>query len=93
MTALAAFGDELDTFRREAGLSYRELAKRCGVSPGHLCNIVRGRRGVHVSDRMIAQVARGLELPADAFQQHRHRRLLEHYPDQADRLYRELTTA
>lgn len=91
MGALASFGDELDAFRAEAGLSYRALAVRCGVSAAHLCNLARGRRGVRVTDAVIVAVARGLELPADAFQEYRHRRLLERFPGQADELYVSLT--
>lgn len=41
---LASVGEQMARFRKRAGLSGREMARRLGISAMYLCDLERGRR-------------------------------------------------
>lgn len=51
--------------RREAmGLTVTELARACGITPGHLCNIEAGRR--RLTDELARTIAYHLGIPLES---------------------------
>lgn len=46
--------------REAAGISLRELARRLGISPGHMCHIEKGRRGM--SDALYTKIQREIRV-------------------------------
>jgi transcriptional regulator with XRE-family HTH domain len=86
------FGETLTELMDEAGLTYRALAARTGLSAGYLNHIVHGNRPVP-SDEVIARLADALGVEPEHFREYRIRVIserLEEMPELADRLYRQL---
>jgi len=86
------FGEAITALMAEAGLTYRELAGRAGLSAGYLNHLVHGNRPVP-SDDVIARLAAALGVEAEHFREYRIRVIterLEEMPDLVDRLYRRL---
>ena len=76
----------------EAGVTYRELAARTGLSAGYLNHLVHGNRPVP-SDDVIATLADALGVEPEHFREYRLRIIterLEGMPELIDRLYRRL---
>jgi transcriptional regulator with XRE-family HTH domain len=53
-------GSKLRAVRQSQGLTLTDVAKRAGVSPGHLSRVERGRRGLSVE--ALARLAKVLDL-------------------------------
>jgi transcriptional regulator with XRE-family HTH domain len=85
------FGSAVARLMHERGLSYRALARETGLSAGYLNHLVQGTRPTP-SDEVVQRVADALGVPAEAFTEHRLRRVVERLgtrPDLVDRLYSE----
>lgn len=52
-------GRQLARLRRRAGMAQRELARRAGVSPGHLSRVESGERPATVT--LLAAIGRALK--------------------------------
>jgi transcriptional regulator with XRE-family HTH domain len=77
---------------RDAGVSYRALAERTGLSAGYLNHLAHGNRPVP-SDDVIKRIARAVGVKPDRFVEYRIRRIsdvLQRKTDVADRVYGEL---
>jgi transcriptional regulator with XRE-family HTH domain len=77
----------------EAGLTYRSLAERTGLSAGYLNHIVHGNRPVP-STEILARLAAALDVEPEHFREYRIRVIterLEEMPELVDRLYRRLS--
>ncbi len=83
-------GATVEALMAEAGMTYRALAERTGLSAGYLNHVVRGNRPVP-SNEVIQALGRALGVEPDHFREYRLRVLaerLEARPDVLDRLYR-----
>src|SRR5213082_2020752 len=86
------FDPGLETLMRDAGVSYRALADRTGLSAGYLNHLAHGNRPVP-SDDVIRRISKALGVKPDRFLEYRVRRVadvLRKKPDVADRVYRDL---
>ena len=86
------FGETVTALMDEAGLTYRGLAARSGLSAGYLNHIVHGNRPVPSND-VLAALAEALGVEPEHFREYRIRAIterLEELPDLVDRLYRKL---
>ncbi len=86
------FGETVTALMHEAGLTYRGLAARSGLSAGYLNHIVHGNRPVPSND-VLAALAEALGVEPEHFREYRIRAIterLEELPDLVDRLYRKL---
>jgi transcriptional regulator with XRE-family HTH domain len=86
------FGETVSALMDEAGLTYRGLAARSGLSAGYLNHIVHGNRPVPSND-VLATLAEALGVEPEHFREYRIRAIterLEEMPDLVDRLYRKL---
>lgn len=84
------FGATIETLMNEAGVTYRELAARTGLSAGYLNHLVHGNRPVP-STAVVQTLAEALGVEAEHFREYRLRVItdrLESMPDVIDRLYR-----
>jgi transcriptional regulator with XRE-family HTH domain len=85
-----AFGPTIEVLMTEAGVTYRELAARTGLSAGYLNHLVHGNRPVPSND-VVKTLAEGLGVEAEHFREYRIRVItdrLEAMPELVDRLYR-----
>ena len=86
------FGETVTALMDEAGLTYRGLAARSGLSAGYLNHIVHGNRPVPSND-VLAALAEALGVEPEHFREYRIRAITERLaelPDLVDRLYRKL---
>ena len=86
------FGETVTALMDEAGLTYRGLAARSGLSAGYLNHIVHGNRPVPSND-VLAALAEALGVEPEHFREYRIRAIterLEEMPNLVDRLYRKL---
>ncbi len=84
------FGKTIETLMVEAGVTYRELAARTGLSAGYLNHLVHGNRPVP-SNGVVKTLAEALGVEAEHFREFRLRVItdrLESMPALIDRLYR-----
>ena len=87
------FGETVTALMDEAGLTYRGLAGKTGLSAGYLNHIVHGNRPVPSND-VIATLAGALGVEPEHFREYRIRLIterLEEMPELVDRLYRRLS--
>jgi transcriptional regulator with XRE-family HTH domain len=74
----------------EAGVTYRELAARTGLSAGYLNHLVHGNRPVP-SNEVVRTLAESLGVDPEHFREYRIRVIterLEAMPELVDRLYK-----
>ena len=74
----------------EAGVTYRELAARTGLSAGYLNHLVHGNRPVPSND-VVRTLAEALGVESEHFREYRIRVIterLEAMPELVDRLYK-----
>ncbi len=86
------FGPTVVRLMEEAGLTYRGLAAKTGLSAGYLNHIVHGNRPVPRNE-VIARLAEALGVEPEHFLEYRIRTITERLrrmPDLVDRLYRRL---
>jgi transcriptional regulator with XRE-family HTH domain len=86
------FGATIETLMAEAGVTYRELAARTGLSAGYLNHLVHGNRPVPSSE-VVETLAKALGVESEHFREFRLRTIterLEAMPDLIDRLYKRL---
>ena len=86
------FGVTVERLMGEAGVTYRGLAQKTGLSAGYLNHLVHGNRPVP-SDDVIATLADALGVEPEHFREYRLRVIterLEQMPELIDRLYRRL---
>ena len=86
------FGETVQRLMDEAGVTYRQLASRTGLSAGYLNHLVHGNRPVPSND-VVATLAKALEVEPEHFREYRLRSIterLEAMPALIDRLYRQL---
>jgi transcriptional regulator with XRE-family HTH domain len=86
------FGATIEALMAEAGVTYRELAHRTGLSAGYLNHLVHGNRPVPSND-VVAALADGLGVEPEHFREFRLRVItdrLEAMPELIDRLYKRL---
>jgi transcriptional regulator with XRE-family HTH domain len=84
------FGPTIENLMNEAGVTYRELAARTGLSAGYLNHLVHGNRPVPSND-VVRTLADALAVEPEHFREFRLRVIterLESMPDLIDRLYR-----
>ena len=84
------FGPTIEALMGEAGVTYRELAARTGLSAGYLNHLVHGNRPVP-SNEVVRTLAEALGVEPEHFGEYRIRIIterLEAMPDLVDRLYR-----
>jgi transcriptional regulator with XRE-family HTH domain len=84
------FGPTIEALMIEAGITYRELAARTGLSAGYLNHLVHGNRPVP-STEVVRTLADALGVEAEHFREHRIRVIterLEAMPELVDRLYK-----
>jgi len=89
-----AFGPTIEALMTEAGVTYRELAARTGLSAGYLNHLVHGNRPVP-SNEVVRTLADALGVEAEHFREFRIRVIterLEAMPDLVDRLFRRFST-
>lgn len=55
-----AFGKRVEKFRKQLGLSYRELAQKCEVDHSNISKIEKGEVDLRIST--IQELSRGLEI-------------------------------
>ena len=87
-----AFGPTLERLMAEAGVTYRGLADKTGLSAGYLNHLVHGNRPVP-SAEIIGKLAEALGVEPEHFREYRIRFItdrLEAMPDLVNRLYRRL---
>jgi transcriptional regulator with XRE-family HTH domain len=85
-----AFGPTIEALMNEAGVTYRELAARTGLSAGYLNHLVHGNRPVPSND-VVRTLAEALGVEAEHFREFRIRVIterLEAMPELVDRLFR-----
>jgi transcriptional regulator with XRE-family HTH domain len=88
------FGPSLERLMSQAGVTYRGLAEKTGLSAGYLNHLVHGNRPVP-SDEVIERLADSLDVEPEHFREYRIRvisRRLEQMPDMIDRLYKRMAT-
>ncbi|HJX48481.1 MAG TPA: helix-turn-helix transcriptional regulator [Gaiellaceae bacterium] len=86
------FGPTIEALMAEAGVTYRELAARTGLSAGYLNHLVHGNRPVPSSD-VVRTLAEALGVDGEHFREFRLRSIterLEAMPELIDRLYKRL---
>jgi len=86
------FGPTVVTLMDEAGLTYRGLAAKAGLSAGYLNHITHGNRPVPANG-VIERLADALGVEPEHFLEYRLRVIterLEQMPDLVDRLYKRL---
>ena len=86
------FGPTIVGLMAEAGVTYRELAARTGLSAGYLNHLVHGNRPVPSND-VVETLAASLGVEPEFFREYRLRTIterLEEMPDLVDRLYKRL---
>jgi len=86
------FGPTIEALMAEAGVTYRELAARTGLSAGYLNHLVHGNRPVPSTD-VVRTLAEALGVEVDHFREFRLRSIterLEAMPELIDRLYKRL---
>jgi transcriptional regulator with XRE-family HTH domain len=84
------FGPTIESLMGDAGVTYRELAARTGLSAGYLNHLVHGNRPVP-SNEVVRTLAEALGVEPEHFREFRIRVItdrLEQMPDLVDRLYR-----
>jgi transcriptional regulator with XRE-family HTH domain len=87
------FGPTIEALMVEAGVTYRELAARTGLSAGYLNHLVHGNRPVPSND-VVRTLADALGVEAEHFREFRIRVIterLEQMPELVDRLFRRFT--
>jgi transcriptional regulator with XRE-family HTH domain len=87
------FGPTIESLMTEAGVTYRELAGRTGLSAGYLNHLVHGNRPEPSND-VVRTLADALGVEAEHFREYRIRLIterLETMPDLVDRLFRRFT--
>jgi transcriptional regulator with XRE-family HTH domain len=85
-----SFGPTIEALMAEAGVTYRELAARTGLSAGYLNHLVHGNRPVP-SNEVVRTLADSLGVEAEHFREYRIRVIterLETMPELVDRLFR-----
>jgi transcriptional regulator with XRE-family HTH domain len=86
------FGQTIEALMNEAGVTYRELAARTGLSAGYLNHLVHGNRPVPSND-VVRTLAEALSVEPEHFREFRLRTIterLEAMPELIDRLYKRL---
>ena len=86
------FGPTVERLMAEAGITYRGLAERTGLSAGYLNHVVHGNRPVP-SNEVVQRLADALGVEPEHFLEYRVRVItekLESMPDLVDRLYKRL---
>jgi transcriptional regulator with XRE-family HTH domain len=86
------FGETMESLMTDAGVTYRELAARSGLSAGYLNHLVHGNRPVPSND-VVRTLSDALGVEPEHFREYRLRVIterLEEMPDLIDRLYRRL---
>jgi transcriptional regulator with XRE-family HTH domain len=86
------FGVTVENLMNEAGVTYRELATRTGLSAGYLNHLVHGNRPVPSND-VVKTLADALDVEPEHFREFRLRVItdrLEQMPELIDRLYKRL---
>ena len=86
------FGSAVERLMNEAGVTYRALAAKTGLSAGYLNHLVHGNRPVP-SNAVVEQLADALDVEPDHFREYRVRVIterLEAMPEMIDRLYKRL---
>ena len=86
------FGATLERLMADAGITYRGLAEKTGLSAGYLNHVVHGNRPVP-SDDIVARLAAALGVGSEHFLEVRIRAItarLEALPDLVDKLYKRL---
>ena len=86
------FGPTIRRLMAEAGVTYRWLADKTGLSAGYLNHVVHGNRPVPSSAHM-KSLAKALGVEPEHFIEYRVREItkrLEKMPELVDRLYRKL---
>ncbi len=86
------FGATIENLMAEAGVTYRELAARTGLSAGYLNHLVHGNRPVP-SNEVVSTLAGALGVEPEHFREFRLRVItdrLEAMPELIDRLYKRL---
>jgi transcriptional regulator with XRE-family HTH domain len=84
------FGATIEALMAEAGVTYRELAARTGLSAGYLNHLVHGNRPVPSTD-VVTTLAKALRVEPEHFREYRLRVIterLEAMPELIDRLYK-----
>jgi transcriptional regulator with XRE-family HTH domain len=84
------FGPTIEALMAEAGVTYRELAARTGLSAGYLNHLVHGNRPVP-SNEVVRTLAESLGVDPEHFREYRIRVIterLEAMPELVDRLYK-----
>ncbi|HEY8704862.1 MAG TPA: helix-turn-helix transcriptional regulator [Gaiellaceae bacterium] len=87
-----SFGPTIEALMAEAGVTYRELGARTGLSAGYLNHLVHGNRPVPSTD-VVRTLAEALGVEVDHFREFRLRSIterLEAMPELIDRLYKRL---
>jgi len=88
------FGAAVERLMNEAGVTYRGLAAKSGLSAGYLNHLVHGNRPVP-SNAVVKRLADALAVEPEHFREYRLRVItdrLEAMPELIDRLYRRLGT-
>ncbi len=86
------FGATIERLMADAGLTYRGLAAKTGLSAGYLNHLVHGNRPVPSKD-VVVKLAGALGVEPEHFREYRLRVIadrLEEMPELVDRLYRKL---
>ena len=86
------FGPTIERLMDEAGVTYRSLAAKTGLSAGYLNHLVHGNRPVP-SNGVINRLADALGVEPEHFREYRIRVIterLEQLPAMVDRLYKQL---
>ncbi|MHB8648750.1 MAG: helix-turn-helix domain-containing protein [Gaiellaceae bacterium] len=84
------FGTTIEQLMNEAGVTYRELAARTGLSAGYLNHLVHGNRPVP-SNEVVQTLSSALGVEPEHFREYRLRVIterLEALPELVDRLYK-----
>ena len=87
-----SFGPTIEVLMGEAGVTYRELAARTGLSAGYLNHLVHGNRPVPSND-VVRTLSDALGVEPEHFREFRLRAItdrLEAMPELIDRLYKRL---
>jgi transcriptional regulator with XRE-family HTH domain len=86
------FGPTIERLMDEAGVTYRGLAEKTGLSAGYLNHLVHGNRPVP-SNEVVGRLADALGVEPEHFVEVRLRTIterLEAMPELIDRLYKRL---
>lgn len=88
------FGPTIEALMAEAGVTYRELASRTGLSAGYLNHLVHGNRPVPSND-VVRTLAEALGVDPEHFREYRIRVIterLEAMPELVDRLFKRFSS-